>query len=171
MMVQRRHRTAAKPLDAAGLNALALAYVGRYATTRGKLVRYLARKLRERGAADGSTASPDDAADRMVAYGYVDDAGFAQNRADALHAQGYGDRRVRGVLAQAGIERDIVEQALPHDGERARHAAETYARRKRFGPYANKPIDPPLMQKQLAAMIRAGHDFALARAILKGVHP
>lgn len=170
-MVQRHHRTAMKPLDAAGLNALALTYVGRYATTRGKLVRYLARKLRERGAEEGNAPDPEDAANLMVAYGYVNDADFAQNRADALLARGYGERRVRGVLGQAGIERDIVDQALPHDAERARQAAETYARRRKFGPYANNPVDQLLLRKQLAAMIRAGHDFALARVILKGEHP
>ena len=39
----------APPLDEAGLNELALAYVARYATSRAKLLAYLARKLRERG--------------------------------------------------------------------------------------------------------------------------
>ena len=37
------------PVGAAKLDELALSYVGRFATSRGKLVDYLRRKLRERG--------------------------------------------------------------------------------------------------------------------------
>jgi regulatory protein len=166
-MVQRRPRTAPKPLDTATLDALALAYVGKYATTRAKLLRYLERKLRERGVADGVTPDPHAIADRMVGYGYIDDAGFAHNRAVALSARGYGERRVRGVLAQAGVDREIVDSALPPDEARARAAAETYARRRRFGPYAAAPIDRDVLRKQLAAMLRAGHDFGIALTILK----
>ena len=49
-MVKRRapsDRTG-KPLDAARLDELALAYVARFATSRAKLLRYLARKVRDR---------------------------------------------------------------------------------------------------------------------------
>lgn len=171
IMVQRRPRTAPKPLDAASLNALAMAYVGRYATTRGKLVRYLERKLRERGAEDGALPDVQAIADRMVAYRYVDDAGFAVNRAEALSARGYGERRVRGALAQAGVDREIVDQALPPDDVRARTSADTYARRRRFGPYAHIPVDRDILRKQLAAMLRAGHDYATALTVLKAECP
>ena len=38
-----------KPLNEERLHELALFYVGRFATTRAKLIAYLSRKLRERG--------------------------------------------------------------------------------------------------------------------------
>ena len=44
-----RSRASPKPLDAAALERLALRYVERFATTRGKLTAYLTRKIRERG--------------------------------------------------------------------------------------------------------------------------
>ena len=42
-----RERKPPRPLDAARLNEMALAYVARFATSAGKLSDYLRRKLRE----------------------------------------------------------------------------------------------------------------------------
>ena len=47
-----------KPLDRARLDELALAYVARFATSAGKLERYLLRKIRERGWEGDSPADP-----------------------------------------------------------------------------------------------------------------
>ena len=44
-----RERRQPPPLDAAALERLALRYVERFATTRGRLTDYLTRKIRERG--------------------------------------------------------------------------------------------------------------------------
>ena len=54
MAVPREPRLA-RPLDAAALDRLALRYVERFATTRGKLADYLRRKMRERGLPAGYT--------------------------------------------------------------------------------------------------------------------
>ena len=45
-------KNSGKAIDAKGLDALALRYVSRYATTRYKLASYLHRKLREKGGED-----------------------------------------------------------------------------------------------------------------------
>ena len=50
MAVPRRRRER-PPLDAEKLRELALAYVGRFATTRARLSTYLERKIRERALA------------------------------------------------------------------------------------------------------------------------
>lgn len=165
-MVQRRIRPSPAPLDPAALDALALVYVGKYATTRAKLIRYLTRKLRERGAADDTPIDAEAIADRMVERGYVDDAGFARNRASALLARGFGARRVNDSLRQAGIDREIVSSAVPGDDDTARAAAETYARRRCFGVHGPGAVDPAQARRQLAAMLRAGHDYAVAIAVL-----
>ena len=81
------------PLDARALEQLALRYVERFATTRGKLAHYLARKIRERGW-DGPPADPQAIAERMAGYGYVDDRAYAEAKARALTRRGYGARRV-----------------------------------------------------------------------------
>jgi len=160
-----RNKSARPALDLRGLEALALSYVGRYATTEAKLARYLQRKIAERGW--GEEGSPDVSAlvARHAAAGYVDDRAFAAARAGALSRRGYGGRRISQALMVAGVDRAIGD-ALAPDADAAFSAAETYARRRRFGPYAAERAAPDLARRQIAAMMRAGHVFALARAFV-----
>lgn len=80
-------------LDAAALERLALRYVERFATTRGKLADYLRRKVRERGWAGEAAADPAALAERLAALGYIDDRGYAEGKAAALARRGLGDRK------------------------------------------------------------------------------
>ncbi|NJS14861.1 MAG: hypothetical protein HC788_09905, partial [Sphingopyxis sp.] len=88
-------RPAPRPLDRARLDELALAYVGRFATSEARLARYLGRKLFERGWDDEGSSS--DAVTAAVArcarLGFVDDGEFAQMRGGALARRGLGERR------------------------------------------------------------------------------
>ena len=60
-----RQRRPRPPLSAEKLNELALAYVGRFATTRARLRTYLRRKVRERGWDDGSPPDFEAIAERL----------------------------------------------------------------------------------------------------------
>ena len=162
---KRRQRRVPAPLDEAGLKELALAYAARFATTRTKLLRYLARKLKERGWAGDAPADPQALADRLAALGYVDDAAFAAMKGRAMAARGLGRRRVEETLAAAGVAPQDRGEAP--DEQAALAVARARARRKRLGPFsATRPADPAMRQKQLAAMLRAGHSMAAARAVL-----
>lgn len=164
-----RARTARKPrppLDDARLNELALAYVARFATSRAKLAAYLRRKVRERGW-DGASEAPIAAlVEKAVRAGYVDDAAFALSKARSLTARGYGGRRVDQAMRAAGITEEDSAGARDHVAGNAVEAALSYARRRRLGPYGAEAANPVQREKNLAAMIRAGHDFRLAQAIL-----
>ena len=70
----------------------------------------------------------------------------------ALHAAGVSEAD-RVPLRDAGREQ-------------ATSSALAFARRKRIGPFAQESADPDRRRKQLQAFIRAGHDFALARALV-----
>jgi regulatory protein len=156
----------ARPLDAAGIERLALRYVERYATTRAKLAAYLARKIRERGW-DGDEAPPvDELVGKMAALGYIDDAGFAVARSAALTRRGYGLRRVTQALKAAGIDGDDSAAAEAAAREQAWEAALTFARRRKIGPFAAAAPDRPTREKALAAMLRAGHGVTIARRIV-----
>jgi regulatory protein len=165
-MAYRTSKRERPPLDDQALNELALTYVGRFATTRAKLATYLGRKLRERGWGGERPADIEAIVERLSGLGYVDDAAYAVSKSRALTARGYGARRVNQSLRAAGI----AEQ----DSEEARELAETekvesalrFAKRRRLGPFAEKSVDPAARERALAAMIRAGHSFALAKAIL-----
>ena len=155
------------PLDQGGLERLALHYLGRYATTRAKLATYLHRKLDERGWA-GEGARPVEAiVTRMAGLGYVDDRAFAEMKSAALGRRGYGQRRQADALRAAGVDeedRSAVFEARAEAGEGGDHAAAlAFARRKRIGPFATEPADPDARRKALAAMMRAGHGYDIAR--------
>ena len=153
------------PFGAESLEEAALSYVARYATTQAKLERYLSRKLRERGWGEEGEPPVGAIAGRMVEAGYVDDAAFAQARSGSLLRRGYGARRIDQALFQAGVGEAVSQDVAPGEGE-ARRAALILARRRGFGPFGREPLDEKRREKQIAAMLRAGHSFAAARAII-----
>lgn len=169
----RQPRRPVPPLDAAALDRLALRYVERFATTRGKLADYLRRKVRERDW-EGAPADPDAVAARMAALGYVDDRAWAEAKASALARRGLGARRVGQALHAARVG-EVDREAIASDvAARAVDAALAFARRKRLGPWARHAPDRVEREKQLGAMLRAGHPSGLARRILAlpmGVDP
>ena len=144
-------------------------YVARYATTSGKLRRYLARKVGEREWEGGSAPDIEGLVASFEERGFVDDAGWAEARASALTARGYGTRRIGEDLRAAGIDAEIREENVPGERE-ARDAAVRLARRRRFGPFGQSLVSEDGMKRrdrQLAAMARAGHDFAKARRVVE----
>lgn len=162
----RPDRKPPPPLDAAKLERLGLRYVERYATTRGKLRDYLKRKIRERGW-HGPPGDPVAVAERMAALGYVDDRAFAEARARSLARRGYGQRRGGEALRHARVGEEDAVEALATDEESEMATALAFARRKRIGPYGITLPDERERQRQLGAMLRAGHDFALSRRIVE----
>ena len=166
MTARTASRKTPRPLDEARLEELALAYVGRFATTRAKLASYLARKLRERGWAAPRAPATEALVEKLAGLGYVDDAAYALAKARSLGSRGYGRRRVSLALRQAGVGEDDGRAAEDNARAEAVTAALLFARRKRIGPFALEKTDPRDRERSLAAMLRAGHDFALARRVL-----
>jgi len=161
----RRRKRPPKPLDSARLEDVALAYVARFSTSAANFERYLTRKLREKGW-EGEREPPVAATvARYIELGYVDDESYARMKSGSLLRRGYGARRVNQALGQAGIAEDLRAEVAPGEAE-AREAALAYARRRRFGPFGAARPDPPMREKQLAAMVRAGHGFDAARALV-----
>jgi regulatory protein len=160
-------RRALPPLNQKQLQELALRYVGRYATTRAKLSAYLVRKVRERGWDDARDPGFDRIAEHFAELGYVDDAAFALGKSRALAGRGYGKRRLIEKLYAAGVDDADSEEAREHADQEAVSAALRFAERRRIGPFAStKSTDRRDQERAVAAMVRAGHGFALARAIV-----
>ena len=166
MTDRRPPRKPPRPLDAARLEELAVAYVGRFATTRAKLAQYLRRKIAEKGWEAPRPPEIEELVEKLARLDYVDDAAFALAKARSLGQRGYGERRVDLALRQAGVD--------DHDGAPAKAMATTgataaairYAQRRRLGPFAHEPADPKRRARALSAMIRAGHGFDLARRLI-----
>ena len=154
------------PLDAAKLEELALSYVSRFATSRAKLLTFLKRKLRERGWKEDCEPPLDGLADRLVRLGYIDDRAYALSKARSLTGRGYGGRRVQQALRLAGIAEEEAGEARNLAKADAVESALRFARRRSLGPFAAERPDPRRREREMAAMIRAGHGFGLARAII-----
>jgi regulatory protein len=129
-------------------------------------VNYLGRELRERGWEGDGEAPVEALADRFVQLGYIDDRAFALSRARSLTGRGYGGRRVRQDLASSGIGEEDAVAAHEFAADEAVAAALKFAERRSLGPYAESAPDRPQRERALAAMVRAGHSFSLARAIV-----
>ncbi|MEM6858822.1 MAG: RecX family transcriptional regulator [Pseudomonadota bacterium] len=176
---ERRKSRKSAPLDETALRDLALAYVARFATTAAKVEGYLARKIRERGVAedaDGRVGELDvtGLVTRLVELGYIDDEAYARGRSHDLTQQGYGKRRVEQALWAAGIEETTRAENAP-DEAAGRRAAMRLAKKRGFGPFARGPkggehspeAAHKLREKQVAAMLRAGHLYDHIRFILE----
>lgn len=160
--------TTRKPLNTAELRQMALLYVGRYATTQAKLARYLSRKLRERGWEDPQSAdhAMSEIVAAMVHHRFIDDCAYAEMKAEGLTRRGYGPRRIQQALGAAGIDQDSARHAMDSSGADADTVALAYAKRRRLGPYSTRAADPKQRDRDFAAMIRAGHEYATVRRIL-----
>ncbi len=156
-----------RPLERDTLTALAIAYVGRFATTRAKLLRYLERKLFERGWAGEGDADISAIAQSLVDLGYVDDATYADMKARSLGRRGYGAYRVSQALQLAGVSPADRKEAVRSSEEARLTSALRLAERRGWGPFAGAPVtDPAKRERIIAAFMRAGHDARLARRIV-----
>lgn len=108
---------------------------------------------------------------RFAELGYIDDEAYARSRSGGLLRRGFGPRRVSQDLYAAGIDEQIRRDLTPDEGA-IRYAALAMARKRRFGPFSTgeQPLDPKQAQdrkqKQIAAMLRAGHGFDTVSAIM-----
>lgn len=157
-------RAVRPPLDAAQLAEMAASYAARYATTRAKLARYLAAKLRARGWAGDGDPPVAALVERMVEAGAVDDRAWGEAKTGSLSRRGYGAGRVRGALAAGGLAAEMRNELAGEADAEA--AANAYARRRRLGRYAATLRTPEEARRDMGAMQRAGHGWAVAKAAL-----
>jgi regulatory protein len=131
------------------------------------LADYLKRKIRERGWAGDEPPDIAGLVERMAERRYVDDRAFAEARVGAMARRGLGARRVKEALRHAGVEGDDAFAVEATIAAEAGASAVAFARRKRIGPFAREQADRALLDKQLGAMLRAGHPLDLARKIVR----
>lgn len=163
-MTRSGTRNKRSAIDETRLRELALTYVGRFATTRTRLVRYLERKLRERGWEGGDQPDIEGLASRFAELGYVDDAAYARMKGAAMERRGLGPMRIRATLTADGVDAAVRADAEEQARAGRWEAAEILARRKRIGPYGMGEMERSTREKAIAMFLRAGHDMATARA-------
>lgn len=161
----------AVPLTQRSLRDLALRYAGRYAVTKQALAQYLARKMRERGWSD--TAPFAQAAEDIIMN--LQELGVVSDQAVAAAVIGQGTRRGLGAhqvqqrLRAKGVSVEMARELLDQQADSPLILALRFAEKRHFGPFRREgpPLDAKQLNRELAAMVRAGHTIGLAHRIVR----
>jgi regulatory protein len=188
MKAQRRGNNAraraARIPTAQSLEGAALFYLGRYAASEFSLRRVLENRLRraarlnplfsqDEGLQERLRTAIDAIIERHKKSGALNDAAFAEMKTAGWRRAGRSARAIRMRLGQRGVARGAIEQALDcsaedGDAEEAEfQAALALAKRRRLGPFRQKPADADQGRKDLATLARAGFSLDVARRALK----
>lgn len=150
----------------------AIHHLSRFGTTRSHLRRLLVRRvdkaLVEHPAVDRDQAVcwVDAAVERCEELGLLDDAAFARSRVDTGLRRGVSPRQLSARLAQKGVPRELVEDALGDHEDPQLDAARNYVRSRRLGPWRHTDDRQERRQKELARMGRAGFSYGIACQVL-----
>lgn len=164
------------------LENIAIYYLQRYASSAENLRRVLLRRTDKALHVHGGDREEvqrwiDDIIKRMIRSDVLNDARYALGRATALRRLGRAPAKIRAQLAAKGVSRSIIddvlaETAVTDTGEDAAlEAALAYARRRRLGPFSEKPDTHDEIRaqnkKHLAALARAGFTYDVARRVME----
>ncbi len=107
----------------------------------------------------------EDAVDRLIAAGALDDERFAQRfAADKRELRGWGPDRIRAALVRRGLAPGLIDAALAGEGdaEQLERAIGLLERR------ARPATDEPSRASALAYLARRGYDSDLAYEAVRG---
>ena len=162
------------------LQNAALYHLQRYASSSENLRRVLVRKVlrsahhHETDEQEGITWV-DEIVERYLQSGLLDDNAYAETKVRALRARGNSNRMVMAKLSAKGVPTQVIQGALTstgeQDGNEETEAAIQFARRRRFGPFAEPGKRDAKREKSLAAMARAGFRYDLAQRIIDAETP
>jgi regulatory protein len=173
--VTGRKRAAPRKITAAWLNNVALHYLERFASSATNLRRVLMRRVQR--AAEHHGSDPAEGAALVEALilrfqqaGLIDDRRYAEAKAASLHRRGGSRRAISARLAQSGVSGPLIAatlQALTDEaGDTDLVAACAFIRRRRLGAYRVVAKRPANLEKDMAALARAGFSFEIARKVL-----
>lgn len=172
-------RSSPPSVTPAALEAAALEYLERYASSVENLRRVLMRRV-ERAARAGAIERSEGRervaaiVERLRARRLVDDAAYADGRTRSLNRQGRSRAAIARTLAAKGVEPGAIEAALAalaETGETDVHAALRFARRRRLGPFRAAKERAARRDRDLAALGRAGFSYDVARRVVDAETP
>jgi regulatory protein len=172
----RRPRKVPRAVTPERLDAAALHYLERFAASAASLRRVLMRRVRlsaEQHGTDPAEAQGwvEALIGRYIGAGLIDDASFAEARAQSLARRGTSRRGIQHRLAQKGIGPELVERALGRLETGDLAAAAALARRRRLGPWRPAAARREYRDRDMAVLGRAGFDYATTRAVLDAADP
>ncbi len=178
-MKKAANQRIARPITAKYLQNAATFYLERYPSTAEGLRRVLNRRVRkaemfQAPIMDNVQQAISVIVQKFVDAGMIDDKAFAQTKARALHRRGSSTKLMRQRLQHAGVDAETLAQAMAGLDEelnvdprqREWTAAVALARRRKLGPFRPEKDRKDRRAKDLAAMVRGGFDYQLARKVI-----
>lgn len=100
-------------------------------------------------------------------YGYLNDSRYAELKIRDYLAAGKSARYIKGKLLQKGIGEDEAERLLAEQDYSPEELALRLAKKKKIGPFrADEETRRENRRKDLAVLVRAGFDYAVAQKVL-----
>jgi regulatory protein len=155
------------------LEAAALFYLARYASSSGNLRRVLMRKVARSAAYHGDDPAPlkpivEALVARHCGTGAVNDSLYAESQTRALRRRGGSTRAIVQKLNAKGVPADVVAEtaaALAEEEGGDLSAACRFARRRRLGPFRSGGREDH-RQRDMAALGRAGFQYQVAAKVI-----
>lgn len=153
------------------LTRSAVHYLERYSSSQNNLRKVLERRVlkacRHHGLDPAAFSEMiDKVLKKCVDSGLVNDRTYAETKTASLRRRGGSRRKIEAQLAQKGVDRDTIRSVLDDGAGTEEEAAESYARRRRLGPFRNAADRAARREKDLAAMCRAGFSFDIAVRVI-----
>lgn len=162
------------------LSNAALYYLQRFAASCARLREVLLRKVARRQNLKSVTVEEvqvwlpeiEKLLERYKEAGLINDAALADAHVAGMRRSGGSARGIAVKLRQKGFAADTIADALAgHEAEEGASDADAiqkFMKKKKLGPFraANKPADEKQIKREIAALLRAGFDYALVRSAM-----
>ena len=176
----KRTRPGPRKVTPKYLENAALFYLQRFATSAANLRRVLMRKVERSARFHGTDPAEgaqwvDALIARFVVSQLLDDALYAESRAQSLRRRGASGRTIALTLRQKGVEGEIIDTAMAAADEAEEKpelaAAARLARKRRLGPWRAAEGRREARERDLAALARAGFSYDVALAVIDAEGP
>jgi regulatory protein len=162
-----------RTLTAESLFKSALHYLERYSASQAGVRAVLQRNLKRRQRRGEELPEQaqlwlEQAVEKLVKAGYLNDKAFAETKLVALRRAGASTRVIKMKLTHKGVDPATLSDVLELDESNDEQAALNLARRRRLGPFADPRLRAEKRDKHIAALVRAGFSLRLARAVVAG---
>lgn len=150
-------------------------YLERWFAPRAHLHQLMMRRVRRSAAHHGDDLDElepilAEVLDHLERIGALNDAAFAEGKAQSLIRSGLPERAIRQKLAQKSLPSELIEQQLAARRDAAEDpeldAALRYARRRRLGPWSTSPASADRPRRDLARMARAGFPYGVVQQVI-----
>lgn len=162
------------------LQGAAYRYLERYATTEANLFLILKRKTdRVLNQSDQNDINLNEIETwiyeiiaKCVKHGLVNDRLYAESKMNSYSLLGNSLASIKNKLRSKGVPQDIISdvinEAISNTPDINFKSAIKYAKKRRFGPFRIHEVNETKLDKELAAMARAGYSYSESIKILKG---